>query len=165
MDRKDGEQIVFTITSDRHWQNFYRAVARPDSAVDGSHATNNQRIAARERLRPILGAIAAAVERLAFAYERPVAPWRGRGSCGSPASHGHRSPPGNAARAGRVRRRAGMAAGGRGVDGGTIGRDASPPGGHPRGAGSFELRRRCHRRLGRARRGRHGRIRTTAEAA
>mgnify|MGYP006284380551 CR=1 FL=1 len=78
-DTKEGEQVFFGITSDQHWQNFCRAFERPDLAADESLATNNQRVEARERLRPVVAAIlgartAAEIERLAVAYKLPFAP-------------------------------------------------------------------------------------------
>jgi crotonobetainyl-CoA:carnitine CoA-transferase CaiB-like acyl-CoA transferase len=78
-DTADEEQIFFGITSDRHWQAFCRAFERPDLAADASLASNNQRIAARERLGPLVAAIlatrtAAEIERLAVEHKLPFAP-------------------------------------------------------------------------------------------
>lgn len=47
---RDGEQIFVGITSDKHWEAFCQAFERPDLLADESLATNNQRVAARERL-------------------------------------------------------------------------------------------------------------------
>ena len=49
-DTQDGEQIFVGITSDKHWEAFCRAFERPDLRADESLATNNRRVAARERL-------------------------------------------------------------------------------------------------------------------
>ncbi len=78
-DTEDGAQVFFGITSDQHWQAFCRAFERPDLAADASLATNNQRIEARERLRPIVAEIlgartAAEIERLAVEHKLPYAP-------------------------------------------------------------------------------------------
>ena len=75
----DDQQVFFGITSDQHWQAFCRAFERPDLAADASLATNNQRIEARERLRPIVAEIlkqrtAAEIEQLAVANKLPYAP-------------------------------------------------------------------------------------------
>jgi crotonobetainyl-CoA:carnitine CoA-transferase CaiB-like acyl-CoA transferase len=78
-DTKDGGQVFFGITSDQHWLAFCRAFDRPELAADTSLATNNQRVAARERLRPLVAAslgarTAAEIERLAVAHKLPFAP-------------------------------------------------------------------------------------------
>lgn len=78
-DTEDGRQVFLGVTSDRHWFAFCRAFARPDLAADESLATNNQRVAARERLRPIVAEILAArpaaeIERLAVDHDLPFAP-------------------------------------------------------------------------------------------
>jgi crotonobetainyl-CoA:carnitine CoA-transferase CaiB-like acyl-CoA transferase len=75
----DDQQVFFGITSDQHWQAFCGAFERPDLAADAGLATNNQRIEARERLRPIVAEIlkrrtAAEIERLAVANKLPYAP-------------------------------------------------------------------------------------------
>jgi len=75
----DDEQVFFGITSDQQWWAFCEAFERPDLAADDSLATNNQRIAARERLRPIIADIlkqrsASEIERLAVEARLPVAP-------------------------------------------------------------------------------------------
>lgn len=47
---QDEEKIFVGITSDKHWRAFCEAFERPDLLTDESLATNNQRVAARERL-------------------------------------------------------------------------------------------------------------------
>ncbi len=78
-DTADHGQIFFGITSDQHWQAFCRAFDRPDLAADPSLATNNQRIEARARLRPIVAEIlggytAAEIERICVDHKLPFAP-------------------------------------------------------------------------------------------
>lgn len=51
---KDGRQFFVGITSDAHWQRFCDVFERPDLGADPRLATNNERIASRERLMPIL---------------------------------------------------------------------------------------------------------------
>jgi crotonobetainyl-CoA:carnitine CoA-transferase CaiB-like acyl-CoA transferase len=46
----DGQRVFVGITSDKHWQQFCRAFDRPDLAADQRLATNNDRVAARDRL-------------------------------------------------------------------------------------------------------------------
>jgi len=50
----DGRQIFVGITSDNHWQRFCAELGRDDLARDPAYATNNDRIAARPQLIPIL---------------------------------------------------------------------------------------------------------------
>ena len=52
----DGQQVFVGITSDKHWEAFCRTFERPDLLGDDTLATNNQRVAARERLHPELEA-------------------------------------------------------------------------------------------------------------
>ena len=52
----DG-QVFVGITTDKHWQRFCAATGRHDLADDPSLARNNDRITARPRLIPILGAL------------------------------------------------------------------------------------------------------------
>jgi len=78
-DTKDDGQIFFGITSDQHWRAFCRAFDRHDLAADSSLETNNQRIEARERLRPIVteilgGYTAAEIERICVDHKLPFAP-------------------------------------------------------------------------------------------
>jgi crotonobetainyl-CoA:carnitine CoA-transferase CaiB-like acyl-CoA transferase len=49
-DTGDGKQVFIGITSDKHWQAFCEAFARPDLLSDGNLTTNNQRVAACDRL-------------------------------------------------------------------------------------------------------------------
>ncbi len=50
----DGQQVFIGITSDKHWHAFCAAFDRPDLLADESLATNEQRVAARDRLHPEL---------------------------------------------------------------------------------------------------------------
>ncbi|HUI53861.1 MAG TPA: CaiB/BaiF CoA-transferase family protein [Bryobacteraceae bacterium] len=50
----DGRQIFVGVTSDNHWQRFCAELGRDDLARDPAYATNNDRIAARPQLIPIL---------------------------------------------------------------------------------------------------------------
>ncbi|HID52997.1 MAG TPA: CoA transferase [Anaerolineae bacterium] len=52
----DGQQVFIGITSDKHWRAFCAAFDRPDLLADESLATNEQRVAARDRLHPELEA-------------------------------------------------------------------------------------------------------------
>ncbi len=49
-DTQDGQQVFIGITSDKHWEAFCAAFARPDLLADPGLTTNNQRVEARERL-------------------------------------------------------------------------------------------------------------------
>jgi crotonobetainyl-CoA:carnitine CoA-transferase CaiB-like acyl-CoA transferase len=51
---KDGRMIFVGITSDNHWQRFCKQIQRNDLLKDPNLSTNNARIAARNRLIPIL---------------------------------------------------------------------------------------------------------------
>jgi crotonobetainyl-CoA:carnitine CoA-transferase CaiB-like acyl-CoA transferase len=75
----DGKPVFFGITSDQHWQAFCRVFERMELADDPELATNNQRVAAREELRPIvaetLGRLTAdEIERRAVEAKLPFAP-------------------------------------------------------------------------------------------
>lgn len=50
----EGGQVFVGVTSDKHWQKFCEAFERPDLLADETLATNNGRIAQRERLLPEL---------------------------------------------------------------------------------------------------------------
>jgi crotonobetainyl-CoA:carnitine CoA-transferase CaiB-like acyl-CoA transferase len=54
---EDGRKIFVGITTDGHWQRFSAAAGRDDLRDDPSLATNNGRVAARERLRPVFAAL------------------------------------------------------------------------------------------------------------
>lgn len=56
---QDGALVFIGCTSDRHWQRFCEAFERPDLAADPRLRTNNDRIAAREWLLPLLEAVCA----------------------------------------------------------------------------------------------------------
>lgn len=49
---RDEERVFLGITSDKHWVRFCDVFEQPELAADRSLATNNQRIANRERLMP-----------------------------------------------------------------------------------------------------------------
>ena len=54
----EDDQLVFVgITSDKHWQRFCPAFDRMDLLADESLATNEERLAAQDRLMPQLEAI------------------------------------------------------------------------------------------------------------
>jgi crotonobetainyl-CoA:carnitine CoA-transferase CaiB-like acyl-CoA transferase len=55
----DGESVFVGITSDNHWRRFCTRFARPDLLADPELRTNEQRVAARARLRPIVAEIVA----------------------------------------------------------------------------------------------------------
>lgn len=57
----DEARVFLGITSDRHWQRFCETFDRPDLAADATLATNHERIAARDRLIPIVAGIIAAL--------------------------------------------------------------------------------------------------------
>jgi crotonobetainyl-CoA:carnitine CoA-transferase CaiB-like acyl-CoA transferase len=61
-DTADGSKLFLGITSDRHWEGFCREFERPDLFADASLATNNQRIEAKSRLKPVVAAILAGME-------------------------------------------------------------------------------------------------------
>ncbi|MEM8662781.1 MAG: CaiB/BaiF CoA-transferase family protein [Pseudomonadota bacterium] len=52
-----GEAMFVGITTDAHWQRFCAAVGRADLAADATLLTNNQRVAARDRLMPLVAGI------------------------------------------------------------------------------------------------------------
>ncbi len=51
---KDGEQIFLGVVTDTQWAIFCRVFELPDLFADATLATNAQRVAARDRLLPIL---------------------------------------------------------------------------------------------------------------
>jgi len=51
---KDGEQIFLAAVSDAQWNTFCDALELPDLKADAALATNNQRVAQRPTLMPIL---------------------------------------------------------------------------------------------------------------
>ncbi len=59
----DGEQIFLGLTSDAHWRRFCEAFGRADLAGDAALASNNQRIAARDRLMPEIRTLLAGLSR------------------------------------------------------------------------------------------------------
>jgi crotonobetainyl-CoA:carnitine CoA-transferase CaiB-like acyl-CoA transferase len=75
----DNRHVFVGITSDQHWQRFCGVAGRDDLATDATLSTNNQRIAARSRLVPILAALfskmtAAEAEALCARAKIPHAP-------------------------------------------------------------------------------------------
>jgi crotonobetainyl-CoA:carnitine CoA-transferase CaiB-like acyl-CoA transferase len=57
----DGELVFIGITSDKHWRRFCQSFEREDLLHDESLATNNKRLAARDRLLPELETMFAAL--------------------------------------------------------------------------------------------------------
>ncbi|QCN99901.1 CoA transferase (plasmid) [Azospirillum argentinense] len=53
----DGRPIFVGITTDSHWERFCATIDRPDLRDDPQFRTNNDRIAARPRLLPLLTAL------------------------------------------------------------------------------------------------------------
>ncbi|WP_372399429.1 CoA transferase [Azospirillum sp. HJ39] len=53
----DGRPIFVGITTDSHWERFCAVIDRPDLRDDPEFRTNNDRIAARPRLLPLLTAL------------------------------------------------------------------------------------------------------------
>jgi crotonobetainyl-CoA:carnitine CoA-transferase CaiB-like acyl-CoA transferase len=68
-DLREERKIFVGITSDRHWHSFCAEFGLDELAADPALVTNNQRIAARERLMPALREIFATLT-LAQASER-----------------------------------------------------------------------------------------------
>lgn len=58
----DDSPLFVGITTDSHWQRFCEVFARPDLLADAGLATNNQRVAARDRLLPEVRAIFAGLD-------------------------------------------------------------------------------------------------------
>jgi crotonobetainyl-CoA:carnitine CoA-transferase CaiB-like acyl-CoA transferase len=50
----DDDQVFVGVTSDNHWSRFCRAFERPDLLADARLATNEQRVAARPWMLPII---------------------------------------------------------------------------------------------------------------
>ncbi len=59
---KDGSQFFVGITSDNHWLRFCEFLKRDDLLADPEFGTNNDRIAARPRLIPIISEIFASLD-------------------------------------------------------------------------------------------------------
>ncbi|WP_114966007.1 CaiB/BaiF CoA transferase family protein [Alkalilacustris brevis] len=75
----DDTQFFLGITSDKHWRAFCDAFARPDLLADESLSTNNRRIEAKPRLKPLIADILAQHDlpeaaRLCEAARLPFAP-------------------------------------------------------------------------------------------
>ena len=54
METSDAEQVFIGITSDNHWQRFCEKFGRPDLLADPELKTNEDRVAAQERLKPMV---------------------------------------------------------------------------------------------------------------
>jgi len=54
METSDGEQVFIGITSDNHWQRFCEKFGRSDWLADPEFQTNEDRVAAQERLKPMV---------------------------------------------------------------------------------------------------------------
>ena len=54
METKDREQVFIGITSDNHWRRFCERFERYDLLDDPAFKTNEDRVAAQERLKPIV---------------------------------------------------------------------------------------------------------------
>jgi crotonobetainyl-CoA:carnitine CoA-transferase CaiB-like acyl-CoA transferase len=75
----DGEQIFIGLTSNRQWQRFCEQFGRRDLLDDPAYKTNEDRVRARDTLRPIVAAIVVQYPRakLAETFDRidiPFAP-------------------------------------------------------------------------------------------
>jgi len=53
-DTSDGDQVFIGITSDNHWKRFCDHFERPDLLADPELKTNEDRVKARPRIRPIV---------------------------------------------------------------------------------------------------------------
>ncbi len=78
-DTKDGKRVFLGVTSDQQWQRFCEAFGLTEASEDSSLATNNQRIAARDRLLPLVAKAVGALtlkdlERRALGAKLPFAP-------------------------------------------------------------------------------------------
>lgn len=62
-DTADGQQVFLGVVSDSQWQSFCAAFDLTDFAADPTLATNNQRIAQRDRIIPRVRALCAAEAR------------------------------------------------------------------------------------------------------
>ena len=60
---RDDDQLFVGVTSNNHWQRFCAAFDRPDLYADRRLATNEERVAAREWLIPIVAALLARYDR------------------------------------------------------------------------------------------------------
>ena len=58
---EDGELVFIGVTSDKHWERFCLAFERPELLADPTLASNNDRLAAHDRLMPDLEAMFAAL--------------------------------------------------------------------------------------------------------
>jgi crotonobetainyl-CoA:carnitine CoA-transferase CaiB-like acyl-CoA transferase len=56
---RDGEQLFIGVTSNNHWRGFCEMFDRPDLLADKRLATNEDRVAARDWLIPIVAALVA----------------------------------------------------------------------------------------------------------
>jgi len=74
---KDEQQMFVGVVTDTQWQMFCTAFEQPDWFADTDLRTNNQRVAARDRLLPMVGAVFAryAKAELAEKCERTGLPY------------------------------------------------------------------------------------------
>ena len=73
----DGTPMFIGVTSNAHWESFCRALGRPELLDDPEFADNNKRVAAKDRLLPI---VASMVRKHSFAelaqiFEREKIPY------------------------------------------------------------------------------------------
>ena len=54
METSDAKQVFIGITSDNHWRRFCQKFGRSDLLADPDFQTNEDRVAAQERLKPII---------------------------------------------------------------------------------------------------------------
>ena len=54
METSDAKQVFIGITSDNHWRRFCQKFGRSDLLADPGFQTNEDRVAAQERLKPII---------------------------------------------------------------------------------------------------------------
>src|SRR3546814_19350669 len=56
-DTSDGDKVFIGITSDNHWRRFCEHFDRPDMLNDPTLATNEDRVAARDRVKPFVAEV------------------------------------------------------------------------------------------------------------
>src|SRR3546814_792841 len=56
-DTSDGDKVFIGITSDNHWWRFCEHFDRPDMLNDPTLATNEDRVAARDRVKPFVAEV------------------------------------------------------------------------------------------------------------
>ncbi|MBM3505282.1 MAG: CoA transferase [Alphaproteobacteria bacterium] len=65
-DTKDQDKVFLGVVTDTQWKMFCEAFERPDLMMDASLATNNQRVAARPTLVPIVQSVVGAFTKAEF---------------------------------------------------------------------------------------------------